>query len=256
MKKIIILVIIIAFLLPIAFSAQITQINTDSNTQLTIVYPKTEYAIKDNDIILRFDILNSNFSKMTNLNTDCLFTAIDNIGEIVTFGELGYNSTIKSWSYTHNKNLSNIGVYNYYVYCNASTGSNGFISSAYQITEDGTQPEIKTHLIAIAIIFIGGVYLLFKFAENIDSEEEWSQPLKLLVNMIAMFILLAVVGWAIRLQQTTDAINPTLTGITTAIFLAVGFVVLPIFIFFLVMFIKHILQFMEKIKTGKDFNKL
>jgi hypothetical protein len=108
---------------------------------------------------------------------------------------------------------------------------------------------------ATALIIIGTVYMMFKFAESINVEEEWSQPLKLLVNMIGMFILLAGVGWMIQLQRTTAGVDTTLIDIASAILIALGFVVVPTFSLFLLIFLKHILEFIQKLKSGPDFTK-
>lgn len=108
---------------------------------------------------------------------------------------------------------------------------------------------------ATAIIFIGTVFLMFKFSDSIETDLEWAQPLKLLVNMIGMFMLLAGVGWALQLQRTTAGVDASLPDITVGILVGLGFVVVPVFFFFLVLFVKELLLFWEKMKKGKDFSK-
>ena len=106
---------------------------------------------------------------------------------------------------------------------------------------------------SVAIIFIGTVALMFKFADSIDAEHDWSQALKLLVNFSALFVLIGAVGWAIQLQRTTVGVDTSLIDITTGLLIAVGFVVIPILVFFLILFLKSMLEIWEKKKKGPDF---
>lgn len=110
-----------------------------------------------------------------------------------------------------------------------------------------------TYETGVAIVFIGTVYLLFHFSDRLDDDNEWMQPLKLLTNIIGLFILLSGIGWAVKLQETTAGVDSSLYAITEAAFIAMCFVILPILMIFMIMFIKKLLENLHKMRAGDSF---
>jgi len=162
MKKAIILILML-FLFPyIVCSVKEVQINDPSDiSSLTIVYPKDECTLQDSDSDLSFDILDSNFTKLDDTNTNCSFASINSTGDIVTSGSLVYDSDLGYWQYNLDTSATaELGYYNYYVYCNSSNTENGYISSTFEVDGDGYCDALESTS-AIAIILIPIVFGFF-----------------------------------------------------------------------------------------------
>lgn len=239
---------------PIVISQPFFQTNEDTTTTgLVIVSPKVVAIDSFDESTLYFDILNSTFAKMDNTKASCIYSVADHHGHLKTNGNLTYIANYKFWHFNMSEeNTNETGFYNYYVYCNSTT-ENGYYSSNFEVSSNGLPHDDEFYLIAVAIVLIGACVILLKFGSSIDAESEWSQPLKLLVNMVALFVLLAGIGWSIQVQKVVGGLDSTLPNITTAVLIAVGFVIIPVLLFFLVLFIQHLLQFYYTLKKGRDF---
>lgn len=193
MKKFILLCFIFLFLAPFVFAVktEITQINVEDNN-LNIIYPKSFYHPQSVSFNLSFDVLNSSLAKYNSSQADCSFISVDNIGEIVCRGSLIYSSSLGYWYYPINySNSAKLGTYNYYVYCNATNGENGFISSDYYITSTGEDITEFVGLNNIALIIgVGVVSLIFFFiAFQLDNDHFLLKLIFIFAGLLTLIII-------------------------------------------------------------------
>lgn len=113
---------------------------TEESNFLTIVYPQSlQYELKTKTT-LPFDILDSNYTRLTNSNVNCSFFAVDFKGLAISSGNLTYDTSLMYWYYNLTEaETYNVGTFSFYVYCSsASLNENGFISLTYDVIEEPT----------------------------------------------------------------------------------------------------------------------
>lgn len=106
------------------------------------------------------------------------------------------------------------------------------------------EEEINMWELAIAVLIIGTVFLLMYFASKIEGDQDWMQPIKLLCNMVALFILLAGLGFGLQILKRR-VIEEGITSIVEVTFIALLFVITPLIFIFAVIFIKQMLEWLK-----------
>lgn len=151
--------------------------------------------------------------------------------------------------------FSEIGEYGFIIWCESGTEA-GFTSTSFLVTRSGSEYPNQTALISVVIFIIGLTSLLFWFGSLLDSgqNKEWIQAIKLLVNIIALFMLLAGAGFVTRSVYILNY-PQTLVNITSIVYFGLLFTIIPILLIFIVMFIKELLVFWTELKTGETFGK-
>ena len=141
-----------------------TQINIQEPTAaITIVYPKSICFPQATNVVMSFDVLNSNYSRLTNTSVDCRYWAVNSVGAGVANGNLFYNGTVDYWNFVLSKtNTANIGDYFFYVHCNSTAKEKGYISSSYEVSANGNCKEVTGQPLAVIILIplLIGIFFL------------------------------------------------------------------------------------------------
>lgn len=165
--------------------------SSSEQNELTIVYPKFEFLKRNIIYNLYFHVVNGT-GKILNVSmVDCSFhlfnTSNDHIliiDEMVSNGndfdlevELGYNATDK------------IGIYGYNMWCNSSEGENGFLSTVYEVTENGFDDDSVGSNLLVLIALIPLIFGLFMIvgAATLGSDHD--------VLRIFLFLLSPITVW-------------------------------------------------------------
>lgn len=222
----------------------------ESTNAMTIVYPKTLVYPEDSRILLQFDVLNSTYARRTNTTATCIYVVINELGSVVKGGNLTYNTTLQYWHITLDETqTAESFVYNYYVYCSDNL-ENGFVSNSYQVTPDGHVYSDHSTSIGFMILVIGIVMALLFLSTQIDTNADWLQAIKLLINIISLFILVGGSAYYVRYLRVVN-MNSDIVGISGIIYVALLFVVIPLLLIFLLMFVKELLEFLESLSKTK-----
>lgn len=130
----------------------------------------------------------------------------------------------------------------------------GFFSGVYKITRSGNIYETHTGLVAFVLLSLGLTGLLFMFSSMLNNvgNSEWMQSVKLLVNLIALFILLGGTGFMVRGLYILNY-PLSLVNISAIVYFALLFTIVPVIIILLIMFIKQIMEFWDKLRGGEQF---
>jgi len=139
---------------------------------LTVVYPKTECIKMVEDSYFNFDVLDANYSKLTNVTATCAYYVANQQGTLIVSGSPTYDDTYQFWNFLLNHTLiTEENTYNFYIYCNKTASENGFVSLTYQLTKQGVcgadDKSPITALILVPLLF--GILLLigsFMFGED------------------------------------------------------------------------------------------
>jgi len=221
---------------------------------LNIIYPKNPAIPQGLGGDLHIHVFNSTGTAMTNTTVEfCTVHIYNNTGNHI----LEQNMTFEDveWELSVNSSLtSNTGNFPYLIWCSGSDES-GFASGTFVITDDGLLHEDGTPLIAVALIIIGTIALLFVFANSIDGEQEWSQALKLFVNIIGLIIMMIGGGFGIKALEVFN-FGTSITNIVSMMYFVLLFTVFPVLIIFLLMFMKSIMEFLKSMSDKeKEWEK-
>lgn len=232
------------------------QVPTALNS-LTIVYPQSEYYSTNTTVVMPFDVLNSNYSRLDNTTATCLFFAVDNNGYNLTAGYLTYNSTLAYWYYQLNNNdTSTNGNYPYYVHCNSSQLENGFVSSEFEINKDGIDYSINNNtplILGISFVCLM-IILLFSFLGYIFSKEDnflfyLCYMFWLIALLVPLYLIRLVVNLT-RLDSNVLTLLDTFHTIYWIVFFAL-FVMMVIYFVVLVLVWLYEIAFVKKKKVHK-----
>lgn len=171
-----------------------TQVNIEDRIGLTIIFPKEVYHMREERINMPFDILDYNYTKLTNETTNCTYTVIEKQGEIIDSGFLIYNETLDFWNFFITKeNTDKLGVYNYYIYCEDLTlKQNGFVSGTYEITLEGKEPTYDTSSgisITLFLILLNLALFMIPLKAKIMNDEFADYTIKRCLIILGMFFL-------------------------------------------------------------------
>lgn len=232
-----------------------TQSSAENTGQLDIIVPKPlRFSIDNNLTSGHFHVYNSTGYLLKPVQeVNCTVHIYDQNNKHA----LEQNTTADSNGEDLKVNLSSlefktIGEYGFVIWCESYDNEAGFFSSSFTITRSGLEYSDHSGFIGYMILVVGIVALLFVFSNGVDTNKDWLQAIKLLVNMVALIILLAGSGFAVRTLYLFDY-PETVVNIATTIFIALLFVVVPVFLIFLVMFVKQLMEFWTELKTGDDF---
>jgi len=173
MRKLKFFSLIFLFLLSISvFAVSVIQTN-DADGSLTIVYPKHLYYPQSTNTTIPFDVLDSNYTKLTNATASCQYDIIGILGNEIISSSLSYDTAKEYWIAELNKtHTKDTGKYNFYVHC-SNTADNrteaGFVSLVFDITEGGiieaekTDISIESNVNLAAIMMFGVIIFAFLF---------------------------------------------------------------------------------------------
>lgn len=196
-------------LLAAAVQAAAVQINTiEQAGQLSIVYPKTQCLEQMTAAFVAFDVLDSNLSRLTGTGTDCLFSVTDHQGNAIAGAAATYNTSLGYWYYELSAvNTQAADIYNYYVYCNSSSGENGFVSDSFEVNPLGDCQSEDNSPIAILILIplIFGLMLIFG-GMLLDPEEHSVLRIFMMLGALMSYFASSFVGVQalIRYTQATE----------------------------------------------------
>ena len=162
-----------------------------TTTSLTIVYGQSDCFKIGNTINYNFDVLDANYSKLSNVTTNCTFYMAQTNGSLITSGRPVYDATAKFWYYPINGTDLERGIYSTYIYCVKSASEAGFESQSYQFTTMGVCPaEDKSPLAAIILIPILFGILLMLASFLLDDDHKVLKIILFLFSYITIFISL------------------------------------------------------------------
>lgn len=119
---------------------------------LQIAIPKGEYAELNRAGDVYFHIFNSTNAPLTNETTDCMIHVYNDTGSHVVEDELSYRGNY-DFEYEINDTVFNsLGIYTFIVWCNSTNDERGFISTNFEVTGNGNEPQLPSYLIAIIIL--------------------------------------------------------------------------------------------------------
>lgn len=185
-KKLFLILILFLLTLPIVFSTHIIQIS-DCDMGLQIIYPKTPYFLKGEDISLQFHVYNSTGYLVTNETTSCNIYIHNETGENLINEDLlftdhrDFTVDINSTQTTITKELS------YLVSCN-NTNEAGFVSSTIKIK---SRQEYESENITTQYLFTIFIILFF-FLGLMLILPETHYILKLLLLGLSIWLLVLV----------------------------------------------------------------
>lgn len=189
MKKIIIYLLgfIILSMIVTAPPPEFVQTSAEG-TGLVIVYPAASIIKVSSAPAFPFDILNSTFSKLTNITTNCSFNIVTSQGIGIKNGSLIYDGNLLYWYFSLNAQETNTqGEYYYYVHC-SNIKEQGYITTSYTISYDGSIYKDYS-IIAIVIILLGLPFLLIFISSKLDTKADKNSAIQL--NSIIAAILWA-----------------------------------------------------------------
>lgn len=253
-KTTIITAILIIFILNIVTAQTPPFQASDSsiNNELNIIFPKNPAFLQGGNFSLHFHVYNSSGSIQTDTDVSYCTIHIYNLtNEHMLKQNLTYDGN--EWEIKLNDSLSsNIGYYPYVVWCDGVV-EDGYISTTYLITRTGTIKDDNASIFPYIFFLIGTITLLFFFGNMIDTSKEWLQAIKLLTNMIGLFMLLIGAGFITRTLYLFNY-PITIVNIANIVYFTLLFTVIPILIIFIVMFIRQLLDFWEELRSGEKFD--
>ena len=163
---------------------------SDKIDTITIVYSNIQVKNYNSNFTLFFDVLDSNYSKLSDTDTDCTITISIPSDGISLDTDLLYNDTLQVWYMPINNSICpTVGQYGYYVYCNNSAiDQKGFIDFGFYLTENG-RSNVDENYNQIAIVMALGIlgFLFLYFAFKMD---DGHFLLKLLSVFFALYTML------------------------------------------------------------------
>jgi len=145
--------------------------NEATNPSITIVYPLLNCFPQGQQSVISFDVLDNNFTRLSNSEAECQFYYVDSQGGFITAGNLTYNTTYEYWTYTLNEtHTADIGKYMFYVHCN-STSLNGYLAETVDISSTGgcLNNDLSPLFIIVLIpILIGLFFMIYSITLGAD----------------------------------------------------------------------------------------
>ena len=181
---------------------------------LTIIYPLNLELPINSNVTLNFDVLDANFTRLTDATTNCSFIAVNRTGELLIDSYLSYDLY---WYFNFTgEYTTNAGDYSFYVHCNQSNNYYGFISHGFSIEEEILEIEkpnllpITLGLITIILFFVVlGIYNTISTYRFKEEKKNFKIPLVLTTSSFGMaFIeLIVLVGILFVSQSGANLIN-------------------------------------------------
>lgn len=236
------------FIVPVVFGQPTALFQQSDQTQtLNIVHPTDLVFPVNTDFKLHFHIYNSTGSSITLDPGDFCTIHLYNQTNNHIYSE---NLTLDSNNIDYHTSVYNLdkkGYYSFLVFCDTSN-EDGFDANELKITEDGEDHEDKSVYVATGIMIVGAIGLLFSFAGSLQGDQDWMQPLKLLTYITGLFLILGGLSYGLQIIKYVTILEGSVVNIVGIIYFAGLFIVIPILLIFLVMFIVQLLQFWESLQ--------
>lgn len=191
-KTIIPIIFLVIFLFSIlSVSAEkITTTISDRGEGITIVYPKDLFIKENTSTILNFDVVDSNYSKLTNATTNCSIDAVNLTGENIIHSNLTYDATNKYWYYQlSEENTDIIGTYSFYVYC-VNNDEAGYFSSSFVVTSTGLNNDTMPTAIALGFLLLIPLIIAALFFFVYHALADTHYPLKVFLMILGFVFVL------------------------------------------------------------------
>jgi hypothetical protein len=202
MKKLLILILLLILLVPTItsqppFQTSDVQLNPDV---LTIVYPQELIYPKDTHITLPFDILNSNYTRLTNETTNCSYFVINNRGEGLVNGNLTYDDSLNYWYFNLTESeTSTAGEFAFYVHCAEGINKqNGYVSLTFEINTNGNEDEMSSTGIGVLILMTTLTLTLIVLTFTIGNQYS-----KIATGLLSLLLIVADLRIATELIEVT-----------------------------------------------------
>lgn len=187
-NKLLIFLLLFLICLPIIFAVQPStnvQVSLVGET-LTIIYPKHPSFVQYTNFTLEFHVFNSTAAIMEGDDVDCYIHIHNKTSNLEVDEQLAQSD--HTWKITVPDKIANFtGIYPYTMHCNGT--QNGYVSTTFEITKYGDNPDGNRQLYFILIIFVI-CYILLKLFAIID-EKHFLLKLLLFLFIIPILILLA-----------------------------------------------------------------
>lgn len=260
MKKLIYVVILVLLAFSVVAPKPVT--TTQVSGELVIQAINNEFFVKGIESKLHWHTFNSTGYIKTNSSVNCTIHIYNNSGNHILAQQAIYDSNSIDFYVTLTTNLTNtINVYPYTIWCVDTINKQaGFIASEYLIANNTYAYDIYKPIAYLFLILIV-IFALFKFSSELKDESEenensqgdgFTQPLKLFLNLIAMFLIILAAGFGLKLLQIGN-IPDSLNSMATWFYVICLFIVVPVLLLFLFRFLVALMQFMrlrEKKKGG------
>lgn len=199
---------------------------------ITIVYPTYYAYMLDENIVLNFDVLGEDYSRLTAPNAECSINIVDNRGYPIISDVLTYDAVLEYWYYNITTNLL-IGNYNYYVHCTEGINA-GYVSSTFEITADGQQ--IHEDLAPAAVLVLIPIFLAFLLMLAVFAVGEGHAALKIFMFLLSFISISVAYNYAIKVISVFYA-STSLIEFVASDYAWYGWVIFMLIIYFVLYWI-------------------
>ena len=183
-------------------------VQTEDNG-IEIAFPELQKYKTGCDIIMNFDILDENFTRLDNVSASCIYNVVNECGDNILGGDLTYNSSLTYW-YFEVPEATGKGAYNYYVYCNHThpdgSTDGGYVSNAFIIKQGGV--DIYTNGSWIGILLGVIAFSIISLVISFNIKDKRLEGLKTLLFLLGMVDSAAI--FLITYLITINPVNPTI----------------------------------------------
>lgn len=255
MKKYILMIFMI-LLTTFVYAKPVEVIQESQPGSLSIAFPSDTNFQINSPFKIHFHLYNSTGSLvLLDQGEYCTFHLYNNTNNHILEENLTLDSNQIDY-HTSEITISEKGDYPFLLFCDTTLSQDGFIASEIRISEDGQEHDDSSVFIAVAVLIIGSIALMFTFSTSLSGDEVWMQPLKILINMVSLFLILVGLGWGLQILKYQTLLSGSVINMISTIYFAILFVVIPILLFFLVRFIYELMNFMQDLqgKSGGGWN--
>lgn len=170
-KKAFLILLCFLLLLPVVFAVPPWQQQSAANTgQLSVVVPKVEYAVLNNNFEFHVHVYNTAGILQTNTTTDCYMHTYNNTGDHITITEMSFDGVTGDFQHIilGTDELTQKGYLPYNVWCNQTidqTELGGFFSGSLEINDETVVGYVNdrdsTHGVSIVIFMLVAALLFF-----------------------------------------------------------------------------------------------
>lgn len=179
--------------LPMAFSAKVTQTFTGGTDGLEIRVPQAEFTEQNVGVQVNLHVFNkSDGLLMDNITTDCILHLFNKTGHHIIENQLEFDDDDYDFFMNINgENFSQLGFHSFIIQCNTSRFG-GFVSGSIIVTETGEEEgtvaeSIKLTAALLGILILAGIFIILAF--NLGEEHHLLKLFFILMTMITLTII-------------------------------------------------------------------
>jgi len=200
--------------------------------ELTIIYPKNDFFLADQNFTLHFHVFNSTGYMVNNETTECFIHIYNETGNhIVEADLLGDSNGIDFYNKPDPVLFSHIGEYGYIVQCNNSQEA-GFVSTSFLVARGSPTNSIGGNpLAAIIIAPLLFAILLMLGAITFDPEHHAALKIALFLFSFTTYFMSMLLGFRTLVRYYDFA---SLQGGITTLLWVIGIMFFAIMSYFLI----------------------